>query len=125
MKKNLKKIASALHINVTGVEPPSGFLSTFATLLSLLSVGTVFYHTEEGWSYFDSFYFTVVTITTVGYGDFHPSTTLSKTFTMFLIFMGVGLGLYVITSFSDSFRTGREKRLKRFESIFGKNFRQE
>ncbi|GIK84152.1 MAG: hypothetical protein BroJett025_07740 [Patescibacteria group bacterium] len=83
----------------------------------LLTAGTFFYATEEGWSYFDSFYFTFVTITTVGYGDFHPTTVLSKTFTIFLIFMGVGLGLYVITSFSESFRSGRGKRMKRLKSL--------
>ncbi|CAN5863566.1 hypothetical protein BH23ACT4_BH23ACT4_07370 [soil metagenome] len=44
----------------------------------------------EGWSWVDSFYFTVVTLTTVGYGDLAPSGDISKLFTVFLIVAGVG-----------------------------------
>jgi voltage-gated potassium channel Kch len=121
MKRALGKLAAYLHIHITGVKPPKGFISTLGTLVSLLILGTIFYAKEEGWSYFDSFYFTVVTITTVGYGDLHPTTVASKAFTIFLLFMGIGLGLYVITSFAESFIKGREKRIERLETILGKN----
>jgi hypothetical protein len=40
--------------------------------LAVVGVGTWFYHTVEGWSWVDSFYFTMVTLATVGYGDFSP-----------------------------------------------------
>ena len=111
---------SFLHLNITGVEAPKGFFSSLFILICLLSIGTGFYSKVEGWSYFDSFYFTVVTITTVGYGDLHPTTVESKAFTMFLIFMGVGLGLFVITSVADSFRAGREKQYERLERLIGR-----
>jgi voltage-gated potassium channel len=110
MTKTLKKIISKLHRTVIGVEPPKGFLSAVSTLLILLIGGTTFYTQHEDWPIIDSFYFTVVTITTVGYGDLHPTTTLSKLVTIFLIFMGVGIGLFVISTLTDSYQRGREKR---------------
>ena len=68
----------------------------FAVLASLL-VGSVFYHFVEGWSYFDALYFSVVTLTTVGYGDLSPMTMIGKTFTMFYLFIGIGIILSFIT----------------------------
>jgi len=56
----------------------------------LLLVGTIFYNRVEGWGILDSFYFTVVTLATVGYGDFSPTTPASKIFTVVYIFLGVG-----------------------------------
>jgi len=39
----------------------------------------------------DSFYFTVVTLATVGYGDLSPTTPASKIFTVIYIFLGVSI----------------------------------
>lgn len=67
----------------------------FRGLLFLTSLiigsGTVFYRFAEDWSWLDSLYFTVITLTTVGYGDFSPTKALSKVFTIVLILMGIGL----------------------------------
>jgi len=38
-------------------------------LSSLVVVGTISYHQLEDWSWTESFYFTVCTLTTLGYGD--------------------------------------------------------
>jgi voltage-gated potassium channel len=43
---------------------------------------------QTGW---DSFWYSVVTITTVGYGDFYPITTGGRITAMFIMFMGVGI----------------------------------
>jgi len=40
-------------------------------------------------NYFDSFYWSIVTVTTVGYGDIVPDTTYGKLITIFLILSGV------------------------------------
>jgi voltage-gated potassium channel len=61
-----------------------------ATLVVLL-VGTVFYHLVEKWKWLDSLYFSVITLTTVGYGDFSPKTDPGKIFTMFYIIVGIGI----------------------------------
>jgi hypothetical protein len=44
----------------------------------------------DQWRFIDSVYFTVVTITTVGYGDIKPTASDSKIFTGFYIILGVG-----------------------------------
>ncbi len=67
-----------------------GRLLTAATLTYILA-GMEFYHAVEKWSYLDSAYFSVTTLTTVGYGDFSPHTDIGKIFTMGYILLGVGL----------------------------------
>jgi len=61
------------------------------TLGGLLASGTVFYRSVEGWGFVDSLYFCVMTLSTVGYGDLHPTTTVSKLFTMVYILTGAGV----------------------------------
>ena len=59
--------------------------------LLVLGLGTVVYRILEDWSWVDSFYFSAVTLTTVGFGDLSPTTTVSKLFTVFYIFIGISL----------------------------------
>ena len=59
--------------------------------LGTLGVGTVVYHILEDWGWVDSFYFSAVALTTVGFGDLSPSTDVSKLFTVFYIFSGISL----------------------------------
>lgn len=66
-------------------------------LITLVIVGTFVFHIVEGWRYLDSMYFTVVTITTIGYGDFTPQTDLGKVITMAYLFLGVGIVLYLFS----------------------------
>jgi len=84
----------------------------FAILLLaiLLAVGTVMFHSLERypsyyrveglqgrqWTYVDSFYFSAMTLTTIGYGDLYPSTDFTKIVTVFYAMMGVALALYVL-----------------------------
>jgi voltage-gated potassium channel Kch len=57
----------------------------------ILLAGTIFYRQVEGWSWLDSLYFSLITLSTVGYGDISPSTPASKIFTMVYIFLGMSL----------------------------------
>ena len=64
-------------------------LVTLATILT----GTWFYHQFEPtittWG--DAYYFTVITLTTIGYGDFSPTIPLTKFFTTIYVFIGLGI----------------------------------
>lgn len=67
------------------------FRATLAVALLLLLSGSVFYRQVEGWSWLDSVYFSVTTMSTVGLGDLSPVTQAGKLFTLFYIFAGVGV----------------------------------
>ncbi len=67
------------------------FQALFFLVVAMLALGTWFYSRAEGWSLLDSLYFSVITLTTVGYGDFSPSTAAGKIFTIFYIFVGIGI----------------------------------
>jgi hypothetical protein len=64
----------------------------------LLAVGVIFYCIVENWSFVDSLYFCVTTLTTVGFGDPAPQTNLGKIFTVFFVLSGVGMFLAVINA---------------------------
>jgi hypothetical protein len=57
----------------------------------ILASGVVFYSLTEDWSIADSLYFTVIALTTIGFGDLAPSTTFTRLFTVAYAIMGVGL----------------------------------
>ncbi|MCL4264629.1 MAG: hypothetical protein KJ069_15505 [Anaerolineae bacterium] len=67
------------------------FRGLFWTVLAVILLGTVFYHEFEQWSWIDAFYFTVVTLATVGYGDLSPTNPFTKLFTTLYIVIGLGL----------------------------------
>jgi len=57
----------------------------------VIGSGTIFYHFVEGMGWIDAFYFCVITLTTIGYGDLTPKTAIGKLFTIVYIFVGLGL----------------------------------
>jgi hypothetical protein len=62
-----------------------------SALIGVIIVGTVVYHNLEGWSWTNSFYFSVCTVTTVGYGDLAPTTDGARLFTAFYVLTGVSI----------------------------------
>lgn len=65
------------------------------TALSVLVIGTLFYHHVEHLRWLDSYYFSVITLATVGYGDITPHSDAGKIFTTIYVLFGVG----IITTF--------------------------
>ena len=70
----------------------------FVTTLVIIGLGSTVYHFLEGWSWIDSVYFCMITLTTIGYGDFTPQTDGGKIFTMFYILIGLGIILSFINT---------------------------
>jgi hypothetical protein len=56
----------------------------------VLAAGTVIFRIVEDWSVLDSLYFCVITLTTIGFGDFSPETPTGKIFTICYVFIGLG-----------------------------------
>ncbi len=85
-------------------------ITVFLFILILL-VGTGGYIIFEGRSFWDSLYLTIITITTVGYGDIVPNHPAGKVFTVFLAFTGVGFVLYTVSKITESVVEGGLKNI--------------
>ncbi len=59
------------------------------TLLVTLVIGTVGFVVVDNYPPFDAFYMTLITMTTVGYGETHPLSHAGRVFNSFLIIFGV------------------------------------
>ena len=81
----------------------------------LILIGTVVYSILEGWTLFDSLYATIITITTVGYGDLSPQSQSGRIFAIFFTLFAIGLAGYAISSVAavlfETQQKNREKRI--------------
>jgi len=65
-------------------------------MILVIAIGTAGYMAIEGWDLTDSLYMAVITLTTVGYGEIHKVSKAGQIFTIFFIFTGVGISMYVL-----------------------------
>ncbi|MFD1063366.1 potassium channel family protein [Winogradskyella litorisediminis] len=80
----------------------SKIYTALALLLFVLGVGVLGYRFMSDYTWIDAFYMTVITVTTVGYGEVNPLDTNAKIFTIFLILSSVvilGYAISIITEF--------------------------
>lgn len=63
-------------------------------LISVIAFGTLGYHYFEDMTFFDSFYQTIITITTVGFSEIKPLSIEGRTITIFIIVTGIGTVTY-------------------------------
>jgi voltage-gated potassium channel len=70
---------------------------------ALVLTGTLFYWRFEDWTLIESLYFCVVTLTTVGYGDFSPTTAGTQIFTIVYILTGFGVLVALLTSVAQQY----------------------
>ena len=81
-----------------------------AAIFALFIIGSIFYRVAEGWTWVDSIYFTILTITTVGHPNLVLLTTASKVFTSFIAIVGISLLLILFGIISSHyFKFGIEK----------------
>jgi voltage-gated potassium channel len=87
--------------------------------LALIAGGTVGYHWIEGWSWFYAFYVTVITLTSIGYGEAQPLSDIGRVFTMILAIGGISTFALAATQLLSLLVTGalrdsrNERRMKK------------
>ena len=82
--------------NVKALMVLAGGIVTFSALVYMLL---------EGWSFLDAVYFCVVSMSTVGYGDFSPHTALGKIYTIFYLLIGIGIFVLTVTAIAEAIYT--------------------
>ena len=89
--------------------------------LAILIIGTIGFTVLEKLSFIDALYLTIVTVSTVGYGDIHPTSLASKLFGIVLIVIGIGTFLTIVTNATQILvQRGRDKlRRQRLNMIIG------
>ncbi|HIQ12768.1 MAG TPA: hypothetical protein EYH44_00025 [Thermoprotei archaeon] len=83
----------------------------------LIVVGTITFSIIEGRPLEDSFYYMITVLTTVGFGDITPSTTLGKIH--FIIVISIGLALYGYFISTLASILSEEKLAKMFPGLYG------
>jgi voltage-gated potassium channel len=97
--------------------------SLIAAIFSLISVGTIGLHNLEGWGWLDSLYATVITLGTVGYGDFVPKHAEGKVFVMCLVIVGllvISYSAVELTAFVVEGHLNRMLRLRKVDNMVKK-----
>ena len=89
------------------MEPQKRLRRGLIILGSIIATGTIGYMFIEGWSLSEAIYMTIITITTVGYGEVHPLSHAGRIFSIGLIVGGVGGGLFMLTAFIQYVVEGR------------------
>jgi voltage-gated potassium channel len=86
---------------------------TLIVAVLLLGTGTVGYRLIEGahWSYFDGFYMTAITLTTIGYGETHALTDRGRLFTVALAYSGIFTLAYFASELVRAVVTGELKQV--------------
>ena len=82
-------------------DPETKALPVVAGLLVL--TGTIFYWRFEDWTIIQALYFSVVTLTTVGFGDFAPTSAGTQIFTIIYILTGLGVLVALLSSVAQQY----------------------
>jgi len=91
----------------------SRLYTALTTIGTMVGIGTWLFHRMEGWSIAKSFYFTVTTLTTVGYGDVIPTKDSTRVVTAIFILIGVGVVATALGSIGAAYATRREELLNK------------
>ena len=83
----------------------------FTLYFLLLAIGSGGYILIEGWPWTDSVYMTVITISTVGFGEIRPLSPIGRVFTGGLIVLGVSTTAYAISTLADVIVAGEFRSL--------------
>lgn len=76
-------------------------------IFSILSIGTFGYMFLSNYTFIDAIYQTIITVTTVGFGEVKPFSETDKLFTIFLILTSISIFGYAVSSFSEYLVSGK------------------
>ncbi|TKG96039.1 two pore domain potassium channel family protein [Puteibacter caeruleilacunae] len=93
------------------------FRISLVVFLVVILFSTLIFSVVEGVPIADSLYYSIVTVSTVGYGDIHPMTNMGKITSVFLIVTGVGTFLGVVGNLSEMM-IKRHERNNRSRKIY-------
>ncbi len=99
------------------------FVLVFILLAAVIALGVAGYSVLLDVGFVDALYMTAITISTVGYGEIRPMSDPAKLFSILIIFAGLSVVGYGITSFVALFFEGRLKdawRKKRMDSTISR-----
>ena len=99
------------------MSPRRQLIWILGALFLIVAIGVIGYTTIEGWSLLDSFYMTVITLSTVGYKEVYELSTAGRVFSIILIIGGVGTMFYTLTTIVQYIIEGR------FGNILGRRSR--
>lgn len=74
------------------------FVTAISGFVIVVTTGTVGYMLIEGWSFIDSLYMTIITVSTVGFEEVHTLDTAGRAFNIVLIIGGSSVMLFTLTS---------------------------
>ncbi len=100
----------AAEPRATIVATPHRLLRASALVLGLFLAGAAGYRLVEGAPWWDAFYMTVITITTVGFGEVFPLSPAGEALTLALLAAGLGLFFYVASEVGRSIMQGELRR---------------
>jgi voltage-gated potassium channel len=76
-------------------------------VISIIAIGTIGYMWLSGYNFIDALYMTVITVTTVGFGELQPFSPEEKIFTIFLILTSIIIFGYAVSAFSEYLVSGK------------------
>jgi Na+/melibiose symporter-like transporter len=85
----------------------------FGPIILYIILGASIYQWLEKFSVVDSYYFVVITLSTIGYGDISPHTNAGKIFTIFFVIIGLAMFSTLISTIVTRAGKRKEKRAHR------------
>jgi len=119
-----------VHTHLSIGETLRPFAARFAAaalyFLVVIAMAAVGYRVIEAWSWFDSFYMAVTTVSSVGFMEVHPLSEQGRTFTVVIIVLGVtGLGIWwalttaLIVELDLGGALRRRRKMKEIDTLSG------
>jgi len=86
-------------------------LSLLALIVGVIILGTIGYVLIEGWPLSEAFYMTIISFTTVGYGEVRELSATGRMFTVAVLISSVGAAFYATASIAETRVEGRIRQI--------------